>query len=53
MILSATLTQDPSKISQLDLHHPLLLTSGDKRYKLPKRLESFKLVFTLQRFMTR
>ncbi|WOL11331.1 DEAD-box ATP-dependent RNA helicase 1 [Canna indica] len=44
MILSATLTQDPSKISQLDLHHPLLLTSGDKRYKLPKRLESFKLI---------
>ncbi|CAL9102767.1 unnamed protein product [Musa textilis] len=44
MILSATLTQDPSKISQLDLHHPLLLTSGDKRYKLPRRLESFKLV---------
>ncbi|XP_074584962.1 DEAD-box ATP-dependent RNA helicase 1 [Curcuma longa] len=43
-ILSATLTQDPSKISQLYLHHPLLLTSGDKRYKLPKSLESFKLV---------
>lgn len=44
MILSATLTQDPSKLSQLDLHHPLLLTSGNKRYRLPELLESYKLV---------
>nr|CAD1827810.1 unnamed protein product [Ananas comosus var. bracteatus] len=44
MILSATLTQDPSKISQLDLHHPLLLTSGNKRYRLPELLVSYKLV---------
>lgn len=44
MILSATLTQDPSKLSQLDLHHPLFLASGNKRYKLPERLESYKLI---------
>ncbi|KAG9439374.1 hypothetical protein H6P81_019539 [Aristolochia fimbriata] len=44
MILSATLTQDPSKLSQLDLHHPLLLTMGVTRYKLPDKLESYKLV---------
>ncbi|XP_020084688.1 DEAD-box ATP-dependent RNA helicase 1-like [Ananas comosus] len=44
MILSATLTQDPSKISQLDLHHPLLLTSGNKRYRLPELLVSYKLI---------
>ncbi|KAJ9547335.1 hypothetical protein OSB04_019878 [Centaurea solstitialis] len=28
MVLSATLTQDPSKLAQLDLHHPLFLTTG-------------------------
>ncbi|XP_039127177.1 LOW QUALITY PROTEIN: DEAD-box ATP-dependent RNA helicase 1 [Dioscorea cayenensis subsp. rotundata] len=44
MILSATLTQDPSKLSQLALHHPLLLTSGDSRYKLPEKLKSYKLI---------
>nr|XP_010920814.1 DEAD-box ATP-dependent RNA helicase 1 isoform X1 [Elaeis guineensis] len=44
MILSATLTQDPSKLSQLDLHHPLLLTSGQRRYKLPEKLECYKLI---------
>ncbi|KAL4186805.1 hypothetical protein AMTRI_Chr09g15790 [Amborella trichopoda] len=45
MILSATLTRDPSKLSQLDLHHPLLMTSGGsrKRYQLPEQLESIKL----------
>ncbi|KAH0451188.1 hypothetical protein IEQ34_018487 [Dendrobium chrysotoxum] len=44
IIMSATLTQDPSKLAQLDLHHPLLLTSGDRRYKLPEKLELFKLI---------
>ncbi|XP_072954521.1 DEAD-box ATP-dependent RNA helicase 1 [Typha angustifolia] len=44
MIFSATLTQDPSKLSQLDLDHPLLLTSGNKRYRLPEKLESYKLI---------
>lgn len=44
IILSATLTQDPSKLSQLDLHHPILLTSGMKRYRLPEKLQSFKLI---------
>ncbi|KAL4567407.1 hypothetical protein LXL04_022991 [Taraxacum kok-saghyz] len=44
MILSATLTQDPSKLSQLDLHHPLFLTAGKIRYKLPEHLQSFKLL---------
>lgn len=44
IILSATLTQDPSKLSQLKLHHPLLLNSGKKRYRIPTKLESYKLV---------
>ncbi|KAF7119336.1 hypothetical protein RHSIM_Rhsim13G0117000 [Rhododendron simsii] len=44
MVLSATLTQDPSKLAQLDLHHPLLLTTGQRRYRLPERLESFQLI---------
>ncbi|KAJ0980730.1 hypothetical protein J5N97_008985 [Dioscorea zingiberensis] len=44
LILSATLTQDPSKLSQLALHHPFLLTSGDTRYKLPEKLKSYKLI---------
>ncbi|KAF3660239.1 DEAD-box ATP-dependent RNA helicase 1 [Capsicum annuum] len=42
MVLSATLTQDPSKLAQLDLHHPLLLTTGERRYRLPEELKSFK-----------
>ncbi|KAI3915830.1 hypothetical protein MKX01_013286 [Papaver californicum] len=41
MILSATLTQSPSKLSKLDLHHPLFLTTG--RYQLPDKLQLFKL----------
>lgn len=44
MVLSATLTQDPSKLAQLDLHHPLFLTTGEMRYKLPEQLKSFKVV---------
>ncbi|KAL7212508.1 hypothetical protein ACSBR2_015240 [Camellia fascicularis] len=44
MVLSATLTQDPGKLAQLDLHHPLLLTTGQRRYQLPEQLESFKLI---------
>lgn len=44
MILSATLTQDPSKLAQLDLCHPLLLTTGEKRYHLPDQLKSFKVI---------
>ncbi|KAK3155595.1 hypothetical protein QOZ80_2BG0205280 [Eleusine coracana subsp. coracana] len=44
IILSATLTQDPSKLSQLELHHPLLLNSGKKRYRIPTKLESYKLI---------
>ncbi|XP_009801095.1 DEAD-box ATP-dependent RNA helicase 1 [Nicotiana sylvestris] len=44
MVLSATLTQDPSKLAQLDLHHPLLLTTGERRYKLPEELKSFKVI---------
>ncbi|XP_065878818.1 DEAD-box ATP-dependent RNA helicase 1 isoform X2 [Euphorbia lathyris] len=41
MVLSATLTQDPSKLSQLDLHHPLFLSTGQSRYQLPEKLESY------------
>ncbi|XP_052179742.1 DEAD-box ATP-dependent RNA helicase 1 isoform X2 [Diospyros lotus] len=44
MVLSATLTRDPSKLAQLDLHHPLFLTTGQRRYRLPEQLESFKLI---------
>ncbi|CAA0832303.1 DEAD-box ATP-dependent RNA helicase 1 [Striga hermonthica] len=44
MVLSATLTQDPSKIAQLHLHHPLLLTTGRKRYQLPEQLKSYKVL---------
>ncbi|KAM1592579.1 hypothetical protein EV1_036026 [Malus domestica] len=44
MVLSATLTQDPSKLAQLDLHHPLFLTTGQKRYQLPEKLQSYKLL---------
>lgn len=44
MVLSATLTRDPSKLSQLDLQHPLLLTTGKRRYRLPQQLESFTLI---------
>ena len=44
IVCSATLTQDPSKLSQLELHHPLLLNSGKKRYSIPTKLESYKLV---------
>ncbi|XP_010056920.2 DEAD-box ATP-dependent RNA helicase 1 isoform X1 [Eucalyptus grandis] len=44
MVLSATLTQDPSKLSQLDLHHPLFLSTGRRRYRFPEKLESYKLI---------
>ncbi|XP_010524536.1 PREDICTED: DEAD-box ATP-dependent RNA helicase 1 isoform X2 [Tarenaya hassleriana] len=44
IVLSATLTQDPSKLIQLDLHHPLFLTTGESRYKLPEKLECYKLI---------
>lgn len=46
MTLSATLTRDPSKLSQLNLYNPLFLTSGASgaRYQLPDQLESYKLV---------
>lgn len=44
LVLSATLTQDPGKLAQLDLHHPLFLTTGKRRYKLPEQLKSYKLV---------
>lgn len=44
MVLSATLTQDPGKLAQLDLHHPLFLTTGKRRYKLPEKLESYMMI---------
>ncbi|GAB4831930.1 DEAD-box ATP-dependent RNA helicase 1 [Ancistrocladus abbreviatus] len=44
MVLSATLTQDPSKLAQLDLHHPLFMSTGQRRYQLPKNLKSLKLI---------
>ncbi|XP_020217264.1 DEAD-box ATP-dependent RNA helicase 1 [Cajanus cajan] len=44
MVLSATLTQDPGKLVQLNLHHPLFLSAGKMRYRLPENLESYKLI---------
>uniref|UniRef100_A0A7C9DIE0 ATP-dependent RNA helicase n=1 Tax=Opuntia streptacantha TaxID=393608 RepID=A0A7C9DIE0_OPUST len=44
MVLSATLTQDPGKLAQLDLHHPLFLTTGLTRYRFPEKLESYKVI---------
>ncbi|XP_057874002.2 DEAD-box ATP-dependent RNA helicase 1 isoform X2 [Cryptomeria japonica] len=43
MILSATLTRDPSKLAQLALHQPLFLSlsSAKKRYILPEQLENY------------
>eukprot|EP00271_Cylindrocystis_brebissonii_P006057 TRINITY_DN18600_c0_g1_i1.p1 TRINITY_DN18600_c0_g1~~TRINITY_DN18600_c0_g1_i1.p1 ORF type:complete len:262 (+),score=52.80 TRINITY_DN18600_c0_g1_i1:768-1553(+) len=55
MVLSATLSKDPSKISRLCLHHPLYIASTGsaskdrlphQRYSLPKQLKEFKLVCT-------
>ncbi|KAL0352827.1 UNVERIFIED_CONTAM: DEAD-box ATP-dependent RNA helicase 1 [Sesamum angustifolium] len=43
-IRSFHLTQDPSKLAQLDLHYPLYLTTGHRRYQLPERLKSFKVL---------
>lgn len=42
MILSATLTQDPSKLAQLELHHPLFLTTGQMRYQFPEQMQLLK-----------
>ncbi|CAH8316785.1 unnamed protein product [Eruca vesicaria subsp. sativa] len=44
MALSATLTQDPSKLIQLDLHHPIFMTTGGTRYKLPEKLECLQMI---------
>ncbi|CAA7057563.1 unnamed protein product [Microthlaspi erraticum] len=44
MVLSATLTKDPSKLIQLDLHHPLFMTTGESRYRLPEKLECLRLI---------
>ncbi|KAI3855803.1 hypothetical protein MKX03_014798 [Papaver bracteatum] len=39
------------KLSKLDLHHPLFLTTG--RYQLPDKLQLFKLVCFLEQFVTK
>ncbi|XP_028791633.1 DEAD-box ATP-dependent RNA helicase 1-like isoform X1 [Neltuma alba] len=44
MVLSATITQDPGKLVQLDLHHPVFLKAGQMRYRLPENLESLKVI---------
>ncbi|KAI9071241.1 hypothetical protein K1719_046793 [Acacia pycnantha] len=44
MVLSATITQDPGKLVQLDLHHPIFLKAGQMRYRLPENLESLKVI---------
>ncbi|KAL9328911.1 hypothetical protein ACSQ67_003914 [Phaseolus vulgaris] len=44
VLLSATLTRDPGRLVQLNMHHPLFLSTGKMRYRLPKNLESYKLI---------
>ncbi|KAL3140741.1 hypothetical protein ABBQ32_005296 [Trebouxia sp. C0010 RCD-2024] len=46
VVVSATLTRDPSKVERLGLHCPryIAMTSQDHRYKLPKELSEYKLV---------
>eukprot|EP00249_Psilotum_nudum_P015704 c25478_g1_i2 orf=676-2382(-) len=46
MVLSATLTRDPAKISQLNLYCPMYISSikEDQRYKLPSQLEAYRVV---------
>ncbi|MCO5553205.1 hypothetical protein L7F22_006726 [Adiantum nelumboides] len=46
MVLSATLTRDPAKISQIKLCFPLMISSiaEEKRYQVPDQLQSYKLV---------
>ncbi|KAK7319108.1 hypothetical protein RJT34_03821 [Clitoria ternatea] len=44
IVLSATITQDPGRLVQLNLHHPLFLKAGKMRYRLPENLESYKLI---------
>ncbi|DBA71432.1 TPA: hypothetical protein ACH3X2_011231 [Trebouxia sp. C0005] len=46
VVVSATLTRDPSKVERLGLHCPryIAMTAQDHRYKLPKELSEFKLV---------
>jgi ATP-dependent RNA helicase DDX51/DBP6 len=53
MVLSATLTQDPGRIIQLNLHHPLLLKAGQMRYRFPENLESYKLVWHCMGLLSR
>ncbi|KAK9824495.1 hypothetical protein WJX72_010815 [[Myrmecia] bisecta] len=51
LIVSATLTQDPSKIERLALHCPryVAMTAADHRYKLPPQLQELKLVVAAER----
>ncbi|KAH1212760.1 DEAD-box ATP-dependent RNA helicase 1 [Glycine max] len=44
IVLSATLTRDPGRLAQLNLHHPLFLSTGKMRYRLPEYLECYKLI---------
>ncbi|CAJ1939052.1 unnamed protein product [Sphenostylis stenocarpa] len=44
VVLSATLTRDPGRLVLLNLHHPLFLSAGQMRYRLPENLEAYKLI---------
>ena len=46
IIVSATLTRDPSKLDKLNLVNPRFISSGskDQSYSLPKKLKEYKLV---------
>lgn len=50
LVLSATLTRDPAKIQQLQLHRPLYIATSatDHRYKVPSQLQEFRLVSGFQ-----
>ena len=39
LVVSATLTRDPSKLQRLHLHHPryIATSAADHRYHLPRR----------------
>ncbi|GAQ80742.1 Putative DEAD-like helicases superfamily protein [Klebsormidium nitens] len=48
LVLSATLTRDPAKIQQLQLHRPhyIATSASDHRYKVPPQLQEYRLVCT-------
>ncbi|WIA32126.1 hypothetical protein OEZ86_002976 [Tetradesmus obliquus] len=50
LVVSATLTRDPSKLLRLELHYPRYITLADvaHRYAVPKQLSQWRLVVPAQ-----